>query len=310
MRAGMKSKPSESRRTAVARLAGALSECLAYEREEGARAVEVDPALLRALASTPAAPAPAKLTPSAAAPAPGGRRTDFAVVSRTARVAAAPPAPAANAAPAEGAAADAAAQLEALAREVRVCTLCPLHKTRGHGVPGQGCPRPDIVFIGEGPGSEEDRQGLAFVGPAGQILTRLITRMGFTREQVFIANIVKCRPTVDGAGQRDRPPTEEEMAACLPYLRRQLAILKPRVIVSLGNTAIKGLLGLSGITRLHGQWLEYDGIPLMPTYHPSYLLRNGGMVPTNRSLWEVWDDMQKVLVKLGRPVPPAAGKRP
>jgi len=197
-------------------------------------------------------------------------------------------------------------RLAEIARRIADCTRCPLHRTRNRTVPGQGCPRPELVFVGEGPGAEEDRQGLAFVGPAGQLLTRLITRMGFTREQVFIANIVKCRPTEDGAGVRDRPPTEEEMAACLPYLEEQLRVLSPKVIVCLGGTAVLGLLGLKGITKLRGRWFEYRGIPVMPTYHPSYLLRAGG--DQKARYWEVWEDMCKVLERLGRPIPPTPGR--
>lgn len=197
-------------------------------------------------------------------------------------------------------------RLRDIAGRIAVCTRCPLHRTRTRTVPGQGSARPALVFVGEGPGAEEDRQGLAFVGPAGQLLSRLITRMGFTREQVFIANIVKCRPTEGGAGIRDRPPTEEEMAACLPFLEEQLNVLQPKVIVCLGGTAALGLLGLKGITKLRGRWFEYRGIPVMPTYHPSYLLRAGG--DQKARYWEVWDDMCKVLERLGHPIPPANGR--
>lgn len=197
--------------------------------------------------------------------------------------------------------------LEEIARQISACTRCPLHATRTRTVPGQGSPAPEILFIGEGPGQEEDRQGLAFVGRAGQLLTRLITAMGFLREQVFIANIVKCRPTVDFAKIKDRPPTSEEMEACVPYLHAQIAALRPKVIISLGNVATKYLLKTeTGISRLHGTWGEVEGIPVMPTYHPSFLLRGGGD-DTGR-YWEVWDDMVKVLLRLGRT--PPAKKRP
>ncbi len=203
---------------------------------------------------------------------------------------------------------EAAEQLAAIAREIAGCRRCPLHQTRTKTVPGQGCPQPDILFVGEGPGRDEDLQGLAFVGRAGALLTRMIKAMGLTRDEVFIANIVKCRPTVDGAGVRDRPPTPEEMAACLPYLRAQIAVLRPRVIITLGATALEGLLGLKGIKRQRGQWREYEGIPLMPTYHPSYLLRGGG--DDTARYWEVWDDLVAVLTQLGRPTPmPAAVQR-
>ncbi|MCX7820023.1 MAG: uracil-DNA glycosylase [Kiritimatiellae bacterium] len=252
-----------------------LREAVAIELEEGVRESGVSPATLERLGRSVAAgcmtvPRPVEaVMPPPAATVTGG---------------------------------DPESRLEEIARRIAVCTRCPLHRTRNRTVPGQGCARPELVFVGEGPGAEEDRQGLAFVGPAGQLLTRLITRMGFTREQVFIANIVKCRPTEGGAGVRDRPPSEEEMAACLPYLQEQLEVLRPKVIVCLGGTATLGLLGLKGITKLRGRWHEYRGIPVMPTYHPSYLLRAGGDQTTR--FWEVWDDMCQVLERLGRPIPP------
>jgi len=170
-------------------------------------------------------------------------------------------------------------------------------------VPGQGnLLSPDIMFIGEAPGADEDRQGLAFVGLAGQLLTKMIAAMGYARDEVFIANICKCRPP------QNRQPALTEMQACLPYLRAQIAIVRPRAIVALGATAVKGLLDSSaGISRLRGTWTAYMGIPLMPTYHPAYLLR----VPPAKH--EAWDDLKKVLQRLGRPVPdtkkPAAQTR-
>ena len=153
------------------------------------------------------------------------------------------------------------------------------------------------MFVGEGPGEDEDRQGLAFVGRAGQLLSRQILRMGLTRTEVFIGNIVKCRPP------GNRAPLPDEMAACLPYLREQIAILKPKVIICLGGTAVKGLLGVTtGITRLRGQWHSYAGVDVMPTYHPSYLLRGGG--EDKARWWEVWNDLVAVLSKIGRQPPP------
>ena len=203
---------------------------------------------------------------------------------------------------------DAETVLKDVAARISVCTKCGLCKTRNRTVPGHGHPRAEILFIGEGPGTEEDKQGLPFVGRAGQLLTRLITRMGFTRDQVFIANIVKCRPTEDGAGIKDRPPTPEEMAACIPYLKEQIAAIHPKVIVALGSTSVKGLFGdkMPGITRLRGTWLTYEGIDAMPTFHPSFLLRNGGDGGSgnNQAFWDVWHDMEAVLKKLGREAPP------
>jgi DNA polymerase len=152
--------------------------------------------------------------------------------------------------------------------------------------------------VGEGPGEDEDIQGLAFVGRAGQLLTKMIEAMGYRRDEVFIANIVKCRPP------GNRKPFPDEMAACLPYLKEQIALLKPRVIIALGATAVTGLLGsmATGISRLRGNWQSFGGIDVMPTFHPSYLLRT----PSAKNA--AWADLQAVLKKLGRPVP-APGKR-
>ena len=235
----------------------------------------------------PEAPPPARRAPAPKPPAPAAgppRDQELLALARAA-----------------GGEADPAAGLAAIAADVAACTRCPLHRTRTKTVPGQGNPRPEIVFVGEGPGADEDRQGLAFIGRAGQVLTRLITAMELTREDVFIANIVKCRPTVDYAMQRDRPPDPDEMHACLPYLRAQLTLLKPRVIVALGATAVFGLLGLKGITSLRGKWFRYQGIDLMPTYHPSYLLRGGA--ESGDRFWEVWEDMVAVLRRIGRTPP-------
>ena len=193
------------------------------------------------------------------------------------------------------------AELKSIADQVAACKKCSLHKKRTKTVPGQGNSRPEILFIGEGPGEDEDRQGLAFVGRAGQLLTRLIVRMGFTREEVFIANIVKCRPP------NNRKPLPEEMNTCRPYLEEQIAVLKPKVIVLLGASALDGLIPteLPGrtISKARGKWLEYRGIPTMLTFHPSYLLRN------QSAMWDVWNDMQEVLKHLGRKPQPQPNSR-
>lgn len=183
--------------------------------------------------------------------------------------------------------------LKEIAVSVAACKKCPLHKTRTNVVPGQGSVGPDIMFIGEAPGADEDLQGLAFVGRAGQLLTKMIEAMGYRREEVFIGNILKCRPP------DNRPPMPDEMEMCLPFLKAQIAIIKPKVIIALGATAVKGLLNLAtGITKLRGKWLAFEGIDLMPTYHPAYLLRNP---PAKK---EVWEDLQEVLRHLGRTPPP------
>lgn len=192
----------------------------------------------------------------------------------------------------EAGARDPVAALKAIAERIASCQRCELANNRTKTVPGQGSAQPDIMFIGEGPGEEEDRQGLAFVGRAGQLLTRIIAAMGYTRDQVFIGNIVKCRPP------GNRTPYPHEMQACLPYLIEQIDILKPKVIVALGATAVRGLLGIEmGISKLRGRWLDYQGIPVMPTYHPAYLLRN------ESAKKDVWADMLQVLDYLGRKPP-------
>lgn len=189
------------------------------------------------------------------------------------------------------------ATLSALTDEIAHCRRCALHNTRTNTVPGQGNPQPDLMFIGEAPGEDEDLQGKAFVGRAGQLLTRIIEAMGFTRAEVFIGNILKCRPP------NNRKPAPEEMQVCLPFLQAQIAALRPRVIVALGATAVEGLLQPGPdfrISHVRGKWHEFSGIPLMPTYHPSYLLRN----PIAKK--DVWIDMQEVLRRLGRQPPPRA----
>ena len=186
------------------------------------------------------------------------------------------------------------ASLRAVADRTKTCTACGLHRTRKQAVPGQGHPRPEILFVGEGPGAEEDEQGLAFVGAAGQLLTKMIAAMGYSRDEVFIANIVKCRPP------NNRVPDPAEAAACIHFLEEQIALLKPKVIVTLGGTALKHLLGpeTASITRMRGHWLSYRGVDVMPTFHPSYLLR------TPEAKKEAWADLKAVLAKLGRTPPP------
>jgi DNA polymerase len=159
-----------------------------------------------------------------------------------------------------------------LAADAAVCTKCPLAETRTQVVFGVGNPHADLVFVGEGPGAEEDRQGIPFVGRAGQLLTRLIDGIGLTRDDVYICNVVKCRPP----GNRD--PLPAEIDACRPYLEAQLDFLAPRVVVTLGNFATRLLTGTkSGITKVRGQEFPYrDGAVLIPTLHPAAVLRNGG----------------------------------
>lgn len=270
-----------------------MEQHLSNLKEEGVTQLDVN---LAALAPQRPAPRPQPAAPPRPAPAAAPRASPPA----RERPAPVPPKPAAAFAD------DPASALAEIAQRISVCEKCGLCKTRGRTVPGHGTPRPEIMFIGEGPGTDEDKQGLPFVGRSGQLLTRMIAAMGFTRDEVFIGNIVKCRPTEDNAGFKDRAPTPEEMAACIPYLHEQIAVLKPKVIVALGATAVRGLFGLEGITRLRGKWLSFDGIDVMPTFHPSYLLRQGGDSGTgdNKAYWEVWSDLVAALKKIGREPPP------
>ncbi|MEM1060129.1 MAG: uracil-DNA glycosylase [Verrucomicrobiota bacterium] len=190
-----------------------------------------------------------------------------------------------------------AEKLRHLAERVAECFKCEnLSAARIQTVFGVGDPDAQLMFVGEAPGQEEDRQGEPFVGPAGQLLTKMIGAMGLARERVYIANILKCRPD---APVGNRKPTTNEMETCLPYLKAQIDVVGPKVLVALGSTAIEGLLGLRGIRKLRGRWQEYRGIPLMPTFHPSYLLRDRGEFAEKRKTWE---DMLAVMEKLGMPV--------
>ncbi len=183
-----------------------------------------------------------------------------------------------------------AERLAELERQVAACVLCPLCKGRTQTVFGDGDPDARLLFIGEGPGADEDAQGVPFVGRAGQLLNKMIAAMGLARESVYIANVVKCRPP------GNRAPTPDEGAACWAYLLEQIELIAPEVIVVLGNAATKALLGTKvGITRLRGHWQAFDDIPVMPTFHPSYLLRQ--YTPDNRR--KVWSDLQAVMERLG-----------
>jgi DNA polymerase len=155
------------------------------------------------------------------------------------------------------------------------------------------------MFVGEAPGADEDQQGEPFVGKAGQLLTKIIQTMGFSRDSVYIANILKCRPDTPGQSAGNRKPTPEEMQTCIPYLHEQIDLIKPQVLVALGATAVEGLLGKTvGITKLRGNWQTYRDIPLMPTYHPAFLLRNQALSEKRK----VWEDMLAVMEKLALPI--------
>lgn len=188
-------------------------------------------------------------------------------------------------------------QLETI---VSGCRNCKLHTTRTRTVFGEGNPRAEILFVGEGPGRQEDITGRPFVGKAGELLTRLIEKgMGIQRSEVYIANITKCRPTVDLKFEKDRAPDKEEVDACSPFLLRQIELIQPKVIVTLGNPSTKFILNTTeGITTLRGKWAIYKNIPVMPTYHPSYVLRNGG--ENSKIQKDVWSDLIQVLEKIGK----------
>jgi len=193
-----------------------------------------------------------------------------------------------------------AAAFAALRERALACVKCPhLASSRKNVVFGVGSIDAQLMFVGEAPGADEDEQGEPFVGKAGQLLTKIIQATGLQRADVYIGNILKCRPDTPGQSAGNRKPTTDEMATCIPFLHEQIDLIQPKVIVALGATAVEGLLGKTlGITKLRGTWKTYRGIPLMPTYHPAYLLRNQAMSEKRK----VWEDMLAVMEKLGLPI--------
>jgi DNA polymerase len=193
------------------------------------------------------------------------------------------------------------AELKRMAKEVDACRNCPLGEQRLHPAFGVGSEKAKVMFIGEGPGFEEDRQGVPFVGKAGELLDKILAAIGLSRKTVYIANIVKCHPMVDPSDPQrrgnDRPPTPAEMSACRGYLDEQIRLIRPKFLVALGGVAAKTMIGTeTGITRLRGKWHTYEplDIPLLPTYHPAALLRNPD--------WkrDVWTDMKNLRSALER----------
>jgi DNA polymerase len=192
-------------------------------------------------------------------------------------------------------------RLAALRAETLQCQICPhLAKSRTQVVFGVGDPEARLMFVGEAPGADEDEKGEPFVGLAGKLLTKMLTAMELTREQIYIANVLKCRPDMPGSTSGNRKPTRTEMDACLPYLRAQVAIIAPVVIVALGATAVEGLFGpqKTTISRLRGTWMELDGVPVRPTFHPSYLLHNQNLALKRL----VWEDLLSVMERLPLPI--------
>ena len=241
-------------------------------REAAGGRVTLDPALWQALnrAAAPPQPAPQPIPepPRAAVTAPPVRASESAADSPE-------------------------AALEAVAAQVAACRNCRLCERRHTPVPGEGNPRARLMFIGEGPGEEEDRTGRPFVGRAGQLLDKMIAAMTLRREEVFIANVVKCRPP------GNRAPEPDEAAACIGYLKRQIRAIRPEVIVTLGGVALSFLLREpQSITRMRGHWTEFEGIAVMPTFHPAYLLRQ------ESAKREAWSDLQQVMKALGLSRPP------
>jgi uracil-DNA glycosylase family 4 len=269
---------SDERKRALQELAGEALRHLEWLRDAGVREVPLAPP-----------PAPVAARRAAAAPAPRPPAPAQAPAQAT------PPAPAP--APARAYSLDdkgcGSPSLLAVRQELGECTRCKLAGGRTNLVFGTGNPEAELVFVGEGPGADEDLQGEPFVGKAGQLLTRMIEAMGYRREQVYIANVVKCRPP------GNRNPEPDEIEPCEPFLRRQLEAVGPKVIVALGKFAAQTLLRSTvPITRLRGTWSTYQGVRLMPTFHPAYLLRS----PEEKK--KAWADLQLVMAELGK-APPA-----
>ena len=226
-------------------------------------------------------PADGAAEPAAVATAPADLLTDPAAGAAE---------PAAVSAPSAAVSASSPQTLEAVREDLGECTRCKLHRGRTNLVFGVGSPTADLVFVGEAPGRDEDRQGIPFVGRAGQLLTKIIQAIDLSREEVYIANVIKCRPP------DNRNPEPDEVAACEPFLFRQIDVIQPRVVVALGSFAIRTLLKTDGaISRLRGRVFDYRGAKLIPTFHPAYLLRS----PERKR--DVWEDMKRVRALLAEP---------
>jgi DNA polymerase len=261
-------------------------------KSRGVRHIPVSPETLASLARPKSAAAPqavsvpaAKAPIQFAMPGPVGEQATLLALPGETVPASAPLDPQAK-----------AAAFAALRERALACVKCPhLASSRKTVVFGVGSIDALLMFVGEAPGADEDEQGEPFVGKAGQLLTKIIQATGLSRADVYIANILKCRPDTPGQSAGNRKPTPDEMATCIPYLHEQIDLIQPKVVVALGATAVEGLLGKSlGITKLRGTWKTYRGTPLMPTYHPAYLLRNQAMSEKRK----VWEDMLAVMEKL------------
>jgi uracil-DNA glycosylase len=266
-------------------------------KNRGVRFVSVSPENLAALGQ-PSRPLAVGSAPTVAKPADAAPVVRAPEPARPAPVPTPPPAPV-FATPALGPEAKAAAFADLRARTI-VCVKCPhLASSRKNVVFGVGNIDSPLMFVGEAPGADEDEQGEPFVGKAGQLLTKIIQTMGLNRGSVYIANILKCRPDTPGQSAGNRKPTSDEMQTCIPWLHEQIDLIRPRVLVALGATAVEGLLGkTAGITRLRGNWQTYRNIPLMPTFHPAYLLRNQALSEKRK----IWEDMLAVMQALSLPI--------
>lgn len=209
-------------------------------------------------------------------------------------------APAAAIAPEPVPAGSKAERLAVISARARECQRCPhLAAFRTNVVVGEGNPDAKLMFVGEAPGADEDKSGRPFVGRAGQLLNKMIEAMGLTREDVYIGNILKCRPDMPAGAPGNRKPTPAEMKTCMPYILAQIEIIEPTVIVALGATALESLLDTKlPISKLRGKFVDFRGIQMMPTFHPSYLLHN----PTNETKRKVWEDLLQVMETLKMPI--------
>lgn len=286
--------------SAYEQLLGAAIAHLDQLKSDGVRFVNVDPALLAELATPPAA----KSSPAvSAAPRPASP------VSRSPTPVTQTPPSAPSPALLKELLVDPSVELTPERKEAEMarireraldCIKCAnLASSRKSVVFGVGTVHTELMFVGEAPGADEDEQGEPFVGAAGQLLTKIVVAMGLSREQVYIANVLKCRPDTPGQRAGNRKPTLDEMHTCKPYLLAQISVIRPKVIVALGATAVEGLLGRTvGIMKLRGNWQDFNGVPLMPTFHPAYLLRN--QAPAVKR--QVWEDMLAVMDRLQMPI--------